>query len=117
MEPRGLWAFNAAAKSEPVSGELEPVFWFHIAREPAPACKNRFNPAPGLSWARTRTAFTPGAGGGVILTFINRKTNEDRCGCQIDSAARSTRGPALTDDITTLDVSTQANGQIRKGCL
>jgi hypothetical protein len=27
------------------------------------------------------------------------------------SAARSARSPALTDDVSTLDVSTQANGQ------
>ena len=38
-----------------------------------------------------------------------------RCGYQIDSAARSTRGPALTDDVSTLDVSTQANGQNPEG--
>ena len=38
-----------------------------------------------------------------------------RCGCQIDSAARSTRGPALTDDVSTLDVSTQVNGQKPEG--
>ena len=38
-----------------------------------------------------------------------------RCGCQIDSASRWTRGPALTDDVSTLDVSTQANGQNPEG--
>ena len=31
------------------------------------------------------------------------------------SAARSARGPALTDDASTLDVSTQANGQNPEG--
>ena len=40
---------------------------------------------------------------------------ESRCGYQIDSAARSTRGAALTDDVSTLDVSTQANGQNPEG--
>ena len=38
-----------------------------------------------------------------------------RCGYQIDSAARSTRGPRLTDDVSTLDVSTQDNGQNPEG--
>ena len=36
------------------------------------------------------------------------------------SAARSARSPALTDDVSTLDVSTQANGQypvVYKRCL
>ena len=31
------------------------------------------------------------------------------------SAARSARGPAFTDDVSTLDVSTQANGQNPEG--
>ena len=28
------------------SSELGPVFWFHTAKEPAPAPKNRFNSSP-----------------------------------------------------------------------
>ena len=48
--------------------------------------------------------------GAFTILLITR-----RCEYQICSAARSARGPALTDHVSTLDASTQANGQNPEG--
>jgi hypothetical protein len=54
----------------------------------------------------------------ILLTSSEvRGLNWVKTGYRIDSAARLTRGPALTDDVSTLDVSTQANRQNPEGCL
>ena len=39
-----------------------------------------------------------------------------RCEYRIDSAARSTRGPALTDDVSTLEYRHKSTDKTRKGC-
>ena len=55
--------------------------------------------------------------GDVLDAAIGHLVNIYIYGCeyQMCSAARSARGPALTDDVSTLDVSTQANGQNPEG--
>ena len=50
----------------------------------------------------------------VVEVFID--TNQSRCGYRIDSAARSTRGPALTDDVSTLEYRHKSTDKTRKGC-